>query len=135
MKFGPSKKFGVNKLVDPETSLQHVEKLLDQVLVDLVGTKSSAPGSRAAVLLAEAAVELRAFATLSAGRLADPDYLALRPRVQALVPRLRAAERLFAAAAEFYRGWCAVGTASSETVTGYQSQISYPGPALLAFEG
>jgi hypothetical protein len=126
---------GVTRLIDPDASLRHVEKLLDQVLVDLMGDKSAVPCSRAAVLLAEAAVELRAFVTMSADRLADPDYLALRPRVQALVPRLRTAERLLAAAAEFYRGWCAVGAASSDTVRGYQTEISFPGPALLAFEG
>jgi hypothetical protein len=126
-------KFGTAKIkaIDPAASLGRVEKLLDQALVDLTGKKSASPASRAEVLLAEAAVELRAFAALSAGL----DFMLLRPRVLALVPRLRAAERLLAAAAEFYRGWCAVGAAPMSAPQGYQTELSYPGPALLAFEG
>ncbi len=128
-------RFRVPDLMSAGTRLQRVEQLLDQALEDLMGKTASPPCSRCAELLAEAASELQAFGALLTDRPDSHDYSILRPRVQAVLPRLTKAERLLAAAAEFYRGWCAAGPPPSYPTPGYQTDISLHGAALLTVEG
>jgi hypothetical protein len=119
------------KAGEAATRLQRVESLLVQALDDLSGKGSAAPCSRCAVVLTEASAELQIFA----GLVTEPDRAALRPQLQALLPRLSTAERLLAAAAEFYRGWCAAAPQPSYPAPCYHGDGLSHGPALLALEG
>ncbi len=140
--------------VEAGARLRRIESLLDQAIDDLTGKGRSSPGSRCAAALTEASAELRSFAALLTesrrerhkfGRLEAEERAALLPRVKALLPRLSRAERLLAAAAQFYEGWCAAGSAAGQAQNysspGYQIE-SWPhsenwphSPVLLAFEG
>jgi len=123
----------VSAVVRAGQSLERVERLIDQVVEDLLGKGSSVPCSRCPDMLFQAHAELHSFA----GSLAEPqlDQTALLPQLRVLLPRLSAAERLLAAAGEFYRGWCAAGPLPAHPLPGYQSNSFCHGPALLALEG
>lgn len=119
--------------LDASKLLRRVEVLLDEALADLTGNESASPCSRSVDLLSTALHELQAFDLLS--RDSSLERATFRPRLESLLPRLSAAERLLSAAAEFYRGWCAAGTAPSYPVPGYQTDHLQNTPALLALEG
>lgn len=127
----------MNRRVPPalkaDQSLQRVEALLDQALVDLAGTRGTSPGELAAHLLTDVYAELQIFAGLLPA--SEADHLALAPRMKAIFPRLKTAERLLTAAAEFYRGWCSA--TPSFFYPGLELQVDQAshGPALLALEG
>jgi len=119
--------------IEAAQHLRRVKTLLDQALDDLVGKQTSAPCSRCLHLLAEALSELQQFSALgheSLGNRAD-----LVRELTAVLPRIGAAQRLLAAASEFYRGWCAAGLVPNDTAAGYQGDCLTHGPALLAMEG
>jgi hypothetical protein len=119
--------------VEASARLRRIENLLDQATADLTGKGSSPACSRCAELLAETQAELQSVAGLLP-ELAQ-QRAALILQLKALLPRIRSVERLLAAAAEFYRGWCAAGPAQSYPAPGYQIDEWSRRPALLAFEG
>jgi hypothetical protein len=135
--------------VEAGTLLRRVESLLNQAVEDLTGKDLSGKGrpalcSRCAGALAEASAELQSFAGLlkelpqegnGLAFLEESERAALRRQIEALLPRLGVVQRLLAAAAEFYRGWCAVVPSSSYPVPGYQADDWSHRPALLALEG
>jgi hypothetical protein len=136
--------------VEARARLQRVETLLDQALDDLTGTgkKGAVPCTRCAAALTEVAAELQSFAGLLTERpqersgllrgqncLEAGDRAALSPQIKALLPRLTRLERLLAAAAEFYRGWCAAGPAPGYPAPGYETDAWSHSPALLTLEG
>jgi hypothetical protein len=124
--------------------LRRVADLLDQALGSLAGNGGSSPCTRSAIGLAEATAELQSLAKWltepqkgrgEAVRFAVEDRLALGLQLKALLPKLNRAERLLAAAAEFYRGWCAVSPPQSYPSSSYQGEAWSHSPALLALEG
>lgn len=119
--------------VEADKHLRVVERLLDETLADLAGKGSSSPVLRSPDMLARILAELQRFAALMSE--AQIDKASLLPRLKILLRRLSAAQRLLAAAAEFYRGWCAAGPAPSYPIPGYQTDASSQGPALLVVEG
>ncbi len=124
----------VSSAVNADQCLQRVEALLDEALDDLTGRRKTAPCLRAANILTDIHSELRIFADLlPASRANQP---ALLPRLKAISPRLKSAERLLATAGEFYLGWCAAAPPSSSyPASGYQADQLFHRPALLALEG
>jgi hypothetical protein len=126
--------------VSPKAHLKRVENLLDEALEDLRCVNRQTPATRCAAALAEAAVELQAFA--QAQPEIDPQNSVLRMQLNGLPARLRRMERLLASAAEFYSGWCAAGPtadyhASGDSGQSYESAgwSTDTAPALLAFRG
>ncbi len=131
-------------VIDAERCMRQVESLLDQAAEDLCVIKAATPGARCAAALSEAAIELQRLSTLLTESgytrsLPEAQTAKLRSQLSALFSRTSKVNRLLLAAAEFYRGWCAVGMCSAEPAfpypTGQASDQWSRGPALLAFEG
>jgi hypothetical protein len=127
----------VPPVADASQRLRRVASLLDQALDDLAGKGNSLPGCSAATVLAEAYAELQSFArSVPRPPLAQRESsLALQWQLKELLPKLSKAQRLLAAAAEFYRGWCAAGLQQNHSTAGYESEGWLPGPVLLAVQG
>jgi hypothetical protein len=125
------------------TRLHRVEGLLNQAISELTSQGSSTSGGRPDVL-AEAARELRLLQELITKKSSeqkgfgvshDPMSVALIPQMKAILPKLARLEKLWASAAEFYRGWCAVEPPQSYPSPCMETASAPSGPALLAFEG
>jgi hypothetical protein len=126
----------VPPIADASQRLRRVVSLLDQALDDLAGNGNSLPGCGAAAVLEEAYTELQSFARF----VADPPLaqressLLLAAQLKEILPKLSKTQRLLAAAAEFYRGWCAAGI-QNHSAAGYECEGWSRGPALLAVQG
>jgi hypothetical protein len=122
--------------------LCRVETLLDLAIENVIGGNLGR-SSECATALAEASAELQTVKGQLTEqqpkqdprrtRLEELDRAALLRQLGNLPARLQSLERLLAAAAEFYRGWCAAAPPQS----GYEVAgcLEARGPALLALEG
>jgi hypothetical protein len=129
-------------VVKASERLGRVEGLLDRAVDDLAG-RSMISGVCVSAL-SEAVAELQSLESMwtnssqqpvQRAQLRDEECAALKSQVKGLVSRLGDAERLLAAAGEFYRGWCAAGLAPSLVSPGYQTNGWSQGPALLTLVG
>ena len=127
----------VPPVADASQRLSRVASLLDQALDDLAGRGNSLPARGTEAVLAKAYAELQSFArSVTHPPLAQLESsVVLRAQLKELLPKLSRAQRLLAAAAEFYRGWCAAGLPQNHSATGYEGEGWSHSPALLAVQG